>query len=59
MDWDDLFYVAMMFVFVIVAAAFVVGCDKIIGPDDAASEEYKRDNAAPDLLAPGHREVAA
>ncbi len=36
---DDVIFISLMFVFVIVAALFVIGCDKIIGPDDAALSE--------------------
>jgi len=39
----DLLYVAIMVVFVVVTALFVVGCDKIIGPDDAALAEQGPD----------------
>ena len=36
---EDLLYVAVVIVFFAIAALFVVGCDKLIGPDDAALEE--------------------
>lgn len=39
---QDLLYVAIMVVFVVVTALFVVGCDKIIGPDDVALAEQER-----------------
>ncbi len=51
---DDVFYIFMMIVFVVVAALFVVGCDRIIGPDDPALDELQRDDAALDC-----HEVAA
>jgi len=40
--WWDAIYVAVMIVFTLVAALFVVGCDRIIGPDDLALEEQHR-----------------
>jgi len=40
----DLLYVALMFVFVAVAALFVIGCDKIIGPDEDALADHGRDD---------------
>jgi hypothetical protein len=36
---EDVIYVAVVIVFFAVAALFVVGCDKIIGPDDLALDE--------------------
>ena len=36
---EDLIYVAVIIVFFCLAALAVVGCDKIIGPDDLALEE--------------------
>ena len=39
---QDLLYVAVMVALVIVAALFVVGCDKIIGPDDEALADQHR-----------------
>ena len=36
---EDLIYVAVVIVFFGLAALFVVGCDRIIGPDDLALEE--------------------
>jgi NADH:ubiquinone oxidoreductase subunit 3 (subunit A) len=47
---DDVFYIFMMIVFVVVAALFVVGCERIIGPDDPALDELQRDDAALDEL---------
>jgi len=35
----DLLYVVIMIGLVSVSAAFVIGCDKIIGPDDTALAE--------------------
>jgi hypothetical protein len=34
--WPDVGYVVLMIVFVALAVLFVIGCDKIIGPDEAA-----------------------
>ncbi len=36
---EDLIYVAVVLAFFALAALFVVGCDRIIGPDDVAMEE--------------------
>ena len=36
---QDLLYLAIMVVYVVVSALFVIGCDKIIGPDDSALAE--------------------
>ena len=33
---DDLFYLAVTFVFFALMVALVWGCDKIVGPDDEA-----------------------
>jgi len=33
---DDVGYVLLMIGFVVLAALFVIGCDKLIGPDEAA-----------------------
>jgi hypothetical protein len=54
---EDLLYILVMVALVAVAAAFVVGCDKIIGPDDVALAEQGPDED--DLGAPAHTEVAA
>jgi len=52
---QDLLYVAVMVAFVIIAALFVVGCDRIIGPDDVALEDHGRaepePGPQPDLVA--------
>jgi hypothetical protein len=48
---QDLLYVAIMVVFVVVTALFVVGCDKIIGPDDAALAEQQSGDAEHDKVA--------
>lgn len=42
---SDVGYVLLMIGFVVLAALFVIGCDKIIGPDDAAmsGEEERGD----------------
>jgi hypothetical protein len=39
----DLLYVAVMVAFVVVAALFVVACDKIIGPDEVALADQHRE----------------
>jgi hypothetical protein len=39
----DVGYVLLMIGFVVLAALFVIGCDKIIGPDEVAMGEEDRD----------------
>lgn len=36
---QDVIYLVVMVAFVVVSALFVIGCDKIIGPDDTALAE--------------------
>jgi len=36
---EDLIYIVVVLAFFALAALFVVGCDRIIGPDDVAMEE--------------------
>jgi hypothetical protein len=44
----DVGYVLLMIGFVALAVLFVIGCDKIIGPDDIAmGGEEERDDAEP------------
>jgi hypothetical protein len=46
----DVGYVLLMIGFVVLAALFVIGCDKIIGPDDVAiggERDEDRDEPAP------------
>ncbi len=43
MGWADLWYVLLMIGFVALAALFTIGCDKIIGPDEAAMGDDDRD----------------
>jgi hypothetical protein len=40
---EDVGYVLLMVGFVVLAALFVIGCDKIIGPDDVALAREERD----------------
>ena len=42
----DIGYVLLMVGFVVLAALFVIGCDKLIGPDDVALAG-ERDEDAP------------
>jgi hypothetical protein len=42
---QDLLYIAVMVAFVMVAALFVVACDKIIGPDEVALADQQRDSS--------------
>lgn len=46
----DVGYVLLMIGFVVLAALFTIGCDKIIGPDDVAmgGEDDRDDDPAPD-----------
>jgi len=53
---QDLVYVASLFVFFAVAALFVIACDKIIGPDEAALVE---EAAGPHEPTPEIEQVAA
>ena len=40
---EDVGYVLLMVGFVVLAMLFVIGCDKIIGPDEAALASEERD----------------
>jgi hypothetical protein len=40
---EDVGYVLLMVGFVVLAALMVIGCDKIIGPDDVALASEERD----------------
>ncbi len=40
---EDVGYVLLMVGFVVLAMLFVIGCDKIIGPDEAALAGEERD----------------
>jgi hypothetical protein len=51
---QDLIYVAIMVAFFAISALFVVGCDRIIGSDEAALTESQ-----PTFAEPEPREVAA
>lgn len=42
---QDLLYVFVMVALVVVAALFVMACDKIIGPDDVALADHYREDA--------------
>jgi hypothetical protein len=46
--WPDVGYVALMVFFVVIAVLFVIGCDKIIGPDEAAMGDDDRDEPGSD-----------
>ena len=48
---EDVGYVLLMVAFVVLAALFTIGCDKIIGPDDVALAGQEGDE-----LSPGRRE---
>ncbi len=54
----DLIYVASLFAFFAIAALFVVGCDRIIGPDEAALREGLS-SVPTDPQAEPHEEAAA
>jgi hypothetical protein len=47
---QDLIYVAVMIGFFVVAALFVVACDKIIGSDEAALEESQPAGGEPEPI---------
>jgi len=51
---EDVWYLLIMIGFVVVSALFVIGCDKIIGPDDEALADQGRDH-----VEETHDEVAA
>jgi len=36
---QDLLYVVLLFAFTAIAVLFVIGCDKIVGPDDVEGTE--------------------
>ena len=40
---EDVGYVLLMVGFVVLAVLFVIGCDRIIGPDEAALAGEERD----------------
>jgi hypothetical protein len=42
----DVGYVLLMIGFVVLAALFTIGCDKLIGPDEAAMGGENRDDLA-------------
>lgn len=42
---EDIVYILIMVAFVLVAALFVVGCDRIIGPDEEALADQGREEA--------------
>jgi hypothetical protein len=44
----DVGYVLLMIGFVVLAALFTIGCDKIIGPDGPALAEDQREGSEPD-----------
>ncbi len=39
----DVGYVLLMIAFVVLAVLFTIGCDKIIGPDEAGLADEERD----------------
>ena len=43
----DLLYVVMMIVLTAIAVLFVIGCDKIVGPDEVELEEVPRPPVEP------------
>ena len=48
---QDVIYLVVMVAFVVASALFVIGCDKIIGPDEAVLADQGD--------GPDHHEVAA
>jgi hypothetical protein len=55
----DLIYLAVLFAFFGVAALFVMGCDRIIGPDEAALREGLSTVPTPDADADAEPRKAA
>jgi hypothetical protein len=45
---EDLLYVVLMVVFVLVSILFVIGCDRMIGPDEEALAEDHRGEPEPE-----------
>jgi hypothetical protein len=45
---EDVGYVLLMVAFVVIAALFTIGCDKIIGPDEPALAEEERERSESD-----------
>jgi len=45
---EDVGYVLLMVGFVVLAMLFTIGCDKIIGPDEAAMGDDNRDQSEPE-----------
>ena len=50
---EDVGYVLLMVGFVVLAALFVIGCDKLIGPDEAALAAEERDEDELEARRPG------
>jgi len=51
---EDFWYLLTMVIFVVVAALFIMACDKLIGPDEEAMAEHGRDDVRTE-----HTKVAA
>jgi hypothetical protein len=45
---EDFLYIALMVAFCVLAALFVVGCDKLIGPDEEALVDVRREELEPE-----------
>jgi len=50
---EDVGYVLLMVGFTVLAVLFVIGCDKIIGPDDVALAAEERDEDGLEAGRPG------
>ncbi len=46
---EDVGYVLLMIAFVVLAALFTIGCDKIIGPDEAGLAEGEHGSSGEEL----------
>jgi hypothetical protein len=46
---EDVGYILLMVGFVVLAALFTIGCDKIIGPDEAGLAEGEQGGSRDDL----------
>jgi hypothetical protein len=54
---EDVGYVLLMIAFVVLAALFTIGCDKIIGPDEAALADQDRGGSGEDVDQPEREQV--
>jgi hypothetical protein len=55
---QDLIYVALIFALTIVAALFVLACDKLVGPDAVALAERSREADTQPVRGTAHSQEA-